>query len=334
MRSVHRGRRPVLALTLLLSAGFLLQALGVGTASAAATVTADYRFLNSRASSAGTAPALTDVKSTNCGTKNPANKFTTATVSGRKVPVLSFPKDNGLQLSTGVVGSSYTIVIVFEFTTDLTWRRLIDFTNSTSDTGLYADPSGQIYFYPYAVGTDTFAANKWVQVVLTRAAGSKKLIGYLNGKQEFTYVDSTGAGVPGANPTIFFHDNSTGGVSCESSAGKVARIEIYNSALSASAVKALSLLPALQAISLSKSSVAAGSSVTVTGSNYGPGEVVTLSFKDSGGTTHALGTVTTAADGSFSKAVTIPSASATGAGTVTAKGGTSKLSASKALSVT
>jgi len=327
-------RRPVVSLTLLLSVGFLVQALGAGMASAA-TVTADFRFLNSRATSAGTAPALTDVKSANCGTTNPANKFTTATVGGRKVPVLSFPKDNGLKLNSGVVGSSYTIVILFEFTTDLTWRRLIDFTNSTSDTGLYANPQDGIAFYPVTSEVnDKFAAGKWAQVVLTRAAGSKKLIGYLNGTQEWTYVDSSGFGVPGANPTIFFHDNSTSGTPCESSAGGVARIQIYNSALSASAVKALSLLPAQQAISLSKSSVAAGSSVTVTGSNYGPAEVVTLSFKDSGGTTHSLGTVTTAVNGSFSKAVTIPSASATGAGTVSAKGGTSKLSASKALTVT
>jgi hypothetical protein len=318
-----------------LSVGFLAQVVGTGMASAA-TAVADYRFLNSRLTSAGTGPALTDVKSTNCGTKNPANKFTTASVGGRTIPVLSFPKDNGLQLkpSRGVVGTSYTIVVLFEFASDTLWRRIIDFSNSATDTGLYVDPSGDLSFYPYATGTDPIAAGTWVQVVLTRAAGSKKLIGYLNGTKEFTYVDTPGAGVPDAKSTIFFHDNTTGGATCESSAGEVARIEIYHSALSASVVKALPLLPDEQAISLSSSSVAAGSSVTVTGSNYGPSEVVTLSFKDSGGTTFTLGTVTTAVDGSFSQVVTIPSSAATGVGTVSATGGTSQLSASKDLTVT
>jgi hypothetical protein len=147
-------------------------------------------------------------------------------------------------------------------------------------------------------------------------------------------VDTPLAGVPGANPTIFFHDNTTGGAVCESSAGEVARIQVYDSALTAAEVKALPLLPDKQAISLSKSSVAPGASVNVTGSGYGPAEVVTISFKDNAGTTSTLGTVTTAEDGTFSTSVTIPSTAAAGAGTVIAKGGTSKLSASKALTVT
>jgi hypothetical protein len=331
--TVRRGRRSIVALALVLSTGVLAQVLGTGVASAA-TATADYRFLRSRATSAGTAAALTDVKSSICGTNNPANKFTTAKVGGRKVPVLAFPKDNGLRLKTGVVGPSYTIVMLFELSTEGAWRRLIDFSDSTSDTGLYAGPSNDLYFFPDASGADTFAAGDWVQVVLTRDSGSSNLIGYLNGKQEFTYVDTRGDGLPGANPTIFFHDNTTGGAVCESSAGDVARIEVYDSALSPSEVKALPLLPGKQTISLSKSSVAAGSSVTVTGSNYGPAEVVTISFKDSAGTTSSLGTVTTAEDGSFSTSVTIPSTAAAGAGTVSAKGGTSRLSASKALTVT
>ena len=123
---------------------------GVCRPSCAATLKADYQFNYSRASSVGGAPALTDI---GLGT----NIFADESVDGTTRPVLTFPQNNGLQLSptTNTISSgSYSIVMLFRFNDVSSYKRILDFKNGTSDRGLY-NYSGKLHFYSSATGNTT-----------------------------------------------------------------------------------------------------------------------------------------------------------------------------------
>ena len=136
-----------------------------------------------------------------------------------------------------------------------------------------------------------------------------------------------------ANVLRLFRDNTSGGFSNEDSAGQVARVRIYDGVLSLSAVSALGTLYKKQSISLSSSSGAQGSAVTVKGSNFGPAETVTVKYVDTVGTTYNRGTAMTTVAGTFSKNVTVPAGAVVGSGRFTATGGPSRLNASKPFTV-
>lgn len=208
------------------------------------TPKADYQFQVTRSSAVGTAPALTDIGP---GT----NAFTTAAVDGTSHKMLSFPKDNGVQLSptTGVISNgTYTIVALFEFDDVSSWRRIVDFKNGTHENGLYVK-NGDLEFYPHEIGSGApIAANTYVQVALTRDS-SGTVVGYVNGVQQFSFADTGNDAVIDSNNTLrFFRDNESGTGCCpdEESGGSVARIRLYDSALKASQVAALDRLPSLR----------------------------------------------------------------------------------------
>jgi hypothetical protein len=209
------------------------------SASAVPPSDADYRFQNKRSTSVGNAPALQDI-----GPRN--NSFTTATVDGASRKVLSFPKGNGLKLAptTGVVSSgTYTIVALFEFNdvgNDASkFRRIIDFKNGTSDNGLYVE-NGRLRFYlPTQTfkGTTPIVANQYVQVVITRDL-SGLVRGYVDGTKQFEFSDATSqdAVISNKNTLRFFKDNISGGATGEESGGSVARIRLFDTALSEDAL--------------------------------------------------------------------------------------------------
>lgn len=214
------------------------------SASALTPPKADYRFQNKLSTSVGTAPALTKIGPN-------SNTFATATVDGSSRKVLRFPKGNGVKLSptTSVVSSgTYTIVMLFELNdvgSDASrFRRIIDFKNGASDNGLYIENvggTGKLSFYRLGLGavqgSTPIAVNQYVQVVLTRDAGGT-VVGYVDGVKQtsFTFADTAGDAEIADNTLRFFRDNQ-GGI--EHSAGSVARIRLYDSALSETEVGAL-----------------------------------------------------------------------------------------------
>ena len=206
----------------------------VSAVTSGGTLQADYQFQNTRNSSTGSAAALTDIGGT--------NSFTSAVVDGTSTTVLSFSQGNGVSLSptSGVVANdTYTIVMLFSLQATSGYRRLIDFKNAGSDNGLYAQ-YGHLYFYPSAYASPvSIPANTWVQLVLTRD-NTGTVTGYVDGVQQFQFSDSSNNGVISSNTLRFFRDD---GGAFESSAGSVARIRLYNGALSASQVSALNRLP-------------------------------------------------------------------------------------------
>jgi len=205
-----------------------LVCLGAQTASAA-TLVADYRFNDTRASSVGSPPALTDIDA------DPAadNVFTTETVGGSPRRVLQFPQGNGLQASTGGVipTSAYTIVVDFRLDAVSGFRRIIDFQNSSRDTGLY-NFNGSLSFFGSASGapdspiTPSSGGDPYHEVVLTRDSAGE-VVGYVDGTEQLRFDDASGAAVihPGQTLTFFKDDNSVSG---EEAAGAVAGIRLYD----------------------------------------------------------------------------------------------------------
>jgi hypothetical protein len=224
-----RGPRMLLVLAVCLFATILSSA-------SAQTSVADYNFQNDLQSTVGGAPALV-----NLGT---GNAFEQDTVDGLVTTVLGFPIGNGVALanaSTVFPDSIYTIVAFFRFQSITSWRRIIDFKNRTSDNGLYSYYAKLQFYGPGATGTDaSIQAGSFIQVVLTRDA-AKNVVGYVNGSQQISFVDNNGEAVVNASDTLsFFRDDLR--VPNENSAGSVARITIYNQALSPAQVGLLSRL--------------------------------------------------------------------------------------------
>jgi uncharacterized repeat protein (TIGR01451 family) len=195
------------------------------------TLTADYRFQNTLDSSTGSAPPLTNI---GVG----GNRFTSESVGGAPRSVLAFPRGSGVALpsTAGVIpNDAYSIAILFRFDETSGYRRIIDFKNGSSDTGLY-NLSGTLNFFGATSGSSTpIQPNTYIQVVLTRDAAGN-VVGYINGVQQFTFRDTSNLAVIADSLRFFVDDTAVGG---EQSAGAVARIRLYNGALSASEVVAI-----------------------------------------------------------------------------------------------
>ena len=210
-------------ITLLRSAAVLvalaLPALGAQSASAA-TLRGDYQFAGTNASSCCGAPLLTDLG---------GNSFVQDTVGGSSQTVLAFPLSSGVELQSGVIPEdSYSIAALVRFDEITGYRRIVDISSASADRGLY-ERSGQLYYWPITGGSVTpppFEINKYVHVVLTRDAATKRMVAYADGVEQLAFDDTTDAGVfaPGS-PVRFFKDDQI--ITGEESAGAVARIRVY-----------------------------------------------------------------------------------------------------------
>jgi hypothetical protein len=181
--------------------------------------TADYQFQNNLHSSVGNPPDLTNIA--------PGNVFMNDVVDGAPRTVYHFAQGSSVVLepADGVIPTNvYTAVFLFSFDAVTGWRRIFDVKNPVSDFGLYA-LNGALNFYGAGVsGPTSFAPSNYVQVVLTRDASSN-VVAYLNGVQQFSFVDSGNLATLAGSPQMlrFFKDNTT-----EDAPGTVARIRLYD----------------------------------------------------------------------------------------------------------
>ena len=204
----------------------------------AATLKADYRFHGNLASSvAGSPPAI------NLGDQN---AFATENAGGAPRTVLTFPKDAGLAFApSGVPADTYTIAVLFRLA-DLTtsggtsYRRILDFTAGDLELGVYYYTGLLNYYGPCCevMGSDSASPNRYEQVVFTRTAGNQ-FAGFLNGVFQWN-VGGAEVDEETLMPNGFRLFKDDGG---EEAAGAVARVRIWDGALSASEVAGLDLYP-------------------------------------------------------------------------------------------
>ncbi len=230
------GRRLILVLaTALLVLG------GSGSASAA-TLKANYQLQGSLASVVGGAPSLTDL--------GPGNRFVRETVDGVSRQVLRFPKGGGLALSTsGMVDPrSYSVVLLFRLDELSRFRRILDFSDSTSDNGFY-DYSGNAVIYGSEGGATRSGIvfdESYAQVILASApAGdSQRVVADVNGAEVVAATALKGFDL-GPGTLRLFQDNVKGPAGGEESAGALACLLVYDGVLNAEEVGQLSGDPTL-----------------------------------------------------------------------------------------
>jgi len=188
---------------------------------------ADYTFNNSLSSTAVGAPDLTFIGSNHL--------YQNDSVYGAAQTVLTFAAGTGVQLvpTTQILSDpgTYTIIITVRHNNPGGgFSKYIDVANGSVDYGLY-DRNEVLGYYTVAAGAYQLIAYDYEDIAISRDA-TGRLKGYLNGMPQFSGDDSaTRYGViTAANTLRFFVDDSVQGT--EQSDGAVARLRIWNAALS------------------------------------------------------------------------------------------------------
>lgn len=137
-----------------------------------------------------------------------------ACASAPTVRAWAFPVSGGLRhanVAPAIVTGSYSVSMLMRYNPmDAGYARLVDFSNSTADTGIYKLGDG-VSFYPvgtYAPGS--FVADQDVFVTITRDATSQLVSLFINGVASGTYVDTGNLYAPATSAMYFLMDNTTG----------------------------------------------------------------------------------------------------------------------------
>jgi cysteine-rich repeat protein len=166
-----------------------------------------------------------------------------ACASTPTVRAWSFPNNGGLRYDNAtptVVTGSYSISMLMRYNPmDTGYARLIDFSNSTQDIGIYK-LNGGVSFYPvgfFAMGS--FVQDQDVFVTITRDGTSKLVSLYINGVPSGTYSDTTDLYAPLATVVYLLMDNTTGPAAIsETDPGVIAYLQVSDTPLTAAEVAA------------------------------------------------------------------------------------------------
>lgn len=148
-----------------------------------------------------------------------------------------FLSNEGLGVTGGVQPAGYSIEMRFMPYEVSGWRRLIDFKNRSSDTGLYID-DGRIGFVSTDVhlGADVlFRSGVMVDLLLTRDASTNLVSVYVDGVLALQHDDSVGTAVFDTDPggqtqAWFFVDDLS--VPNEATAGRLEHVRSFDRVLS------------------------------------------------------------------------------------------------------
>lgn len=208
----------------------------------AASLIADYRFDDNLSSSVGTAPPLTQIP--------PLGTYSTATVNGAPDRVLSFPEGGGLQFLRSAVPNpaAYSTVVTFAFDDVTGYRRILAFDTygADNDNGFYGY-FGDLDFYDDTTDETTgtgapLADGVFSNVAFTRTADGRAAA-FANGVNHVVHPDVNGQSVIGIDGLRYFKDNAND----EDGSGSVARIRIYDGALTDAEVLDIEQLGGLRA---------------------------------------------------------------------------------------
>ena len=191
--------------------------------------THSYYFQDTFTEGGGVGPALVQVLSgsaTNGAYANQTINTSTGTCGTGTQKVFAFNEGGGLSYpNNSFINGTYTIHIFFKFNTGMStsYKRVIDFKNSTSDNGLYIY-GDDLNFYPTGnQGTlNFFVADTYYLITLVRNAATNIVKVYVNGELFVSsYNDSNNYYVPTTTttPIIFFRDDNS--VSGEDAAGAI-----------------------------------------------------------------------------------------------------------------
>ncbi len=199
------------------------------TSPASAGLIADYEFNGNLESSVGSAPDLIDV-----GSGAGSGSYTTATINSNTVNVFTFVSNEGLDFDNNpsLFGNPHTVAMLFEFDALDGFSRILNYQGATGDQGLYY-LGDKLNYFSAAAGPATVTADQYYTVVMTNDGTTAR--GYLNGTEEFSFTSQIANATPSDVVRFFLDDGG------ENSAGSVARIQIFDSVLSPTAIASLDL---------------------------------------------------------------------------------------------
>jgi hypothetical protein len=198
---------------------------------AKAAVVANYQFYNTLSSTIPSAPDLVPFV---------LGSYSSVGIGGTPTTVYNFGKQQGLSLdATGLISDNYTIAALFSFDDISGYRKILDFKNLTSDTGLYT-LGGQLNFYNEAIGGPTVGPGTFFEAVLTRDSSTALMTAYFDGTPVFSFTDSADLAVISTDNLLnIFQDDLA--VPGENSSGSVAGLRIFDNVLTDAEVAALDL---------------------------------------------------------------------------------------------
>jgi hypothetical protein len=218
----EKGSMRKLGMRAALSGGLIAAALFAASGASAATLIGDYQLQGNRAS-AVPGPSLSDIA--------PGNSFQTDNVMGTTRQVLAFPIHSGVQMlpSVGSGNPAYSVVTTFRLDAVDGYRRILDPSNGTSDTGFYAWDGYARYSGSGLLGPNVvFANGVYATVAITSLPSPAQTKVYVNGSLQLN-ASQTEPVV--ANTLNFFKDNTSGGSPGEESGGAVSCVRVYSGAL-------------------------------------------------------------------------------------------------------
>jgi len=200
----------------------------------ATTPTADYQFQGNLSSSIAGPADLTYIGAN--------HSFQSESVFGTTQTVLTFLAGSGVELTPTTTALANPVIYTIVFTARIHnssngYSKYIDFANGTLEAGLYNQ--GNALIFPFvAYASYALIGYDYEDIALTRDAAGQ-LRAYVNGVLQFAFDDSgTQHGViTPSNALRFFVDDSVS--STEQSDGAVARLRIWDTALSDQAIAAL-----------------------------------------------------------------------------------------------
>ena len=221
---------------------------GLAGPASAATLVADYQFQNTLESSSG-GPALAEFSR-----KGTTAEFVTDSVMGVDRTVWDWPESHGLvlQSANNYIGNFYSIVMLVKLDEIAGYNKLIDFRHfSDSDSGLYVQDSN---LHAYGCGgsstSNPISSSTYHQIVMTRDT-SKRVRLYVDGAEVLDgarYDTQDGCSMGAATAVHFLVDDeytcsTPEATGCEEASGRLARLRIYNGALTPAEVAGLDTVP-------------------------------------------------------------------------------------------
>jgi hypothetical protein len=156
--------------------------------------------------------------------------------------VWQFPAGSGLVLNVAglVPDTQYSLVIQVRSGLDTAYMKLVDTSDRQADYGLYFSYD-DLGFYPRAFGDDDtlLTPDIYYTIAVTRAANGE-YVGYIDGVERFRFLDAAGESrVPPSGLLHLFRDDAVT-EDRENSQGAVARLRVFDTALTPLEVMALS----------------------------------------------------------------------------------------------
>lgn len=198
---------------------------------------ADYRFDDSLSSSIPGAPTLVEIAPG-------GGQFIDTAVDGQAQRGWAFPDRAGFELPIDglVLERQFSVALLLQTGDTSGYNKLVDVSGRTSDAGLYYS-IGALAFYPDAVDAGaSVLPNVYHQVVLTRSMDGE-MVGYVDGVEQFRYVDTPANGAVLGGRFVFLRDDLV--TEGEDPTGVIARLRVFDHVLTPDEVRALRQDPRL-----------------------------------------------------------------------------------------